>query len=148
MVTGHFQHVCVSVVVVVLIFPSSFPSITMTAMNDDSVLFLGKENLWRKNELAHQRMRSKPANGPYCTFCHHRRCGDPNTVYGNRSLKKSKVCAWRTIKVSRNRLDMDPSYINARNGEQFCDGRLDILDSLWFHEDTRSLMLRRALRHW
>jgi hypothetical protein len=94
--------------------------------------------LWRKNELAHQRMRSKPANNPYCTYCHHRRCGDPNTVYGNRSLKKSKVCVWRTTKVDRNRVDMDPLYLNARNGEKFNDGRLDVVDSMIPYGSTRT----------
>ncbi len=106
-------------------FLSTFPPLptnTMSTLNDvDSVFFLSKENLWRKNELAHQRMRTKPSNSPYCTYCHHRRCGDPNTVYGNRSLKKSKVCAWRTTKVDRTRVDMDPFFLNARNGEQFVD---------------------------
>ncbi len=75
-----------------------------------------KENLWRKNELAHQRMRTKPSNGIYCTYCHHRNCGDPNVVQGNRSLKKSKICAWRTTKIDRDRWFL-PSYFNLRNGE-------------------------------
>jgi hypothetical protein len=90
-------------------------------------------------------MRTKPTNSPYCTSCHHRNCGDPTTVYGNRSLKKSKVCAWRTTKVDRNRVDMDPFFLNARNGELFSDGRIDMLDSVLFNDDQRSVMIRQTL---
>ena len=86
-----------------------------------------KENMWWKNEQAHQYMRSKSSSAPYCTFCHHRRCGDPTRVHGSRSLKKSKMCAWRTTKIDRH-LWYIPEYLNRRNGEAYNDGRLDVLD--------------------
>ncbi len=81
--------------------------------------FSDKENLWRKNEIAHQRMRekSKSAAIVYCAECCHHRCGDPLPVLGSRSLKKSKVCVNRTTKIDRARWGMDPTYLNIRAGE-------------------------------
>jgi hypothetical protein len=81
-----------------------------------------KENLWRKNELAHQRMRTKTPYGVFCITCHHRNCGDPNPVHGNKSLNKSKFTLKNTTKIDRNRWFL-PSYFNLRNGE--IDGEVD-----------------------
>ncbi len=50
-----------------------------------------KENAWRKNELAHQKMRERQNwNHPFCAHCEHHRCGDPTIVPGKKALKKSK----------------------------------------------------------
>ena len=94
--------------------------------------FYDKENLWRKNELAHQILRKRNNTRPYCTFCRHRGCYDPTTVHGDKSLKKSKVVSCRTTKIDSCRWQWhfvsDPKYLNTRNGESYNDGGWDVLD--------------------
>lgn len=76
-----------------------------------------KDDNWFKNNEAHKIMRTKKDKShSYCTYCRHHHCGDPTTVYGNRSLKKSKVVSYKTTKYADKPVIM-PDFLSIRNGE-------------------------------
>jgi hypothetical protein len=76
-----------------------------------------KDNLWFKNNNAHSIARKKnDKSNTYCTFCRHHHCGDPTRVYGNRSLKKSKVVSSAKTKYTEKPV-MSPDFLNVINGE-------------------------------
>lgn len=59
-------------------------------MNDD-YLPKEKENMWKKNESAHQIMRTRNKNKrPFCVYCLHRLCAEPQLVCHKKALKKTK----------------------------------------------------------
>jgi hypothetical protein len=79
-----------------------------------------KDNLWLKNNEAHKMMRSKQNSKEYCTYCRHHHCYDPTIVYGNRSLKKSKVVqCYKTKYIDK--IVISPDFVNIRNGENNLD---------------------------
>jgi hypothetical protein len=76
-----------------------------------------KDNIWHKNNVAHIIMRAKKIkNNDYCAHCCHHRCGDPTKVYGNRSLKKSKVVSCNVTKYA-DKCVLMPDFLSIKNGE-------------------------------
>jgi hypothetical protein len=76
-----------------------------------------KDDLWSKNNVAHNISRTKKdKGGKYCTVCRHHHCGDIQSVYGNRSLKKSKVVIQNKTKYT-DKLVIMPDFVNIINGE-------------------------------
>lgn len=76
-----------------------------------------KDDNWFKNNVAHSISRVKKDKGKiYCTYCRHHHCGDPMRVYGNRSLKKSKVIQYAKTKYA-DKLVIMPDFVSIMNGE-------------------------------
>ncbi len=88
--------------------------------NEDHCVPTWKEDLWSKNHQAHEMMRTKgkQKTGDYCTYCCHRRCNsrENELVYGNRSLKKSKIPIKGINKYVETSV-LNPYFVNLRNGE-------------------------------
>ncbi len=79
-----------------------------------------KNNLWFKNKEAHKMMRSKQNSRVFCTYCRHHNCYDPTFVYGNRSLKKSKVVQCSKTKYA-DKIVISPDFVSIKNGENNFD---------------------------
>jgi hypothetical protein len=70
-----------------------------------------KDDRWSKTM---SRRRRDPKKTMYCSFCRHHRCGE-NSVYGTRSLKKSKVVTYKHTKFYETS-DLNPYFRDLRNG--------------------------------
>lgn len=76
-----------------------------------------KDDNWFKNITSHSISRiKKDKGGKYCTVCRHHHCGDIQPVYGNRSLKKSKVVIQHKTKYA-DKLVIMPYFLSIKNGE-------------------------------
>jgi hypothetical protein len=80
-----------------------------------------KDDNWFKNNTAHSIARiKKDKGGLFCTVCRHHHCGDIQPVYGNRSLKKSKVIIQHKTKYADKPVIM-PDFLSIKNGEILFD---------------------------
>jgi hypothetical protein len=80
-----------------------------------------KDDNWFKNNVSHSIARiKKDKGGKYCTVCRHHHCGDIQPVYGNRSLKKSKVVTQHKTKYA-DKIVIMPYFLSIKNGEILFD---------------------------
>jgi hypothetical protein len=78
-----------------------------------------KNDIWFKNNTAHSIARiKKDKGGLFCTVCRHHHCGDIQPVYGNKSLKKSKVVIQHKTKYADKPVIM-PDFVSIMNGELY-----------------------------
>lgn len=101
----------------------AFPDLSDASSNhydtfpDSYETYAIKNDTWLKNNVAHLRARVKRDKGNrFCTYCMHHLCGDPTKVFGNKSLKKSKVVGPAKTKYVQKPV-ISPDFLNVNNGE-------------------------------
>ncbi len=80
-------------------------------------LFSTKDDTWFKNNQSHKMMRNKHNSGKYCSRCRNRNCYDADRIYGNKSLKKSKIIKYRQLKYTDKPAFLGTDFVYIRNGE-------------------------------